>query len=127
MGKRLIFVTALVMMSSFAMGESLVQPMIPNLEVTSLYDFNNHQMLTALTSKVLSISVVDMRVGYVRSDENDIAIGALAFELSKLPKVQYAWSKMIDTSVGLWLGYDFKKSEVDYGVMAILVDIEFVK
>ena len=109
------------------MAESLIQPMIPNLEVTSLYDFNNHTMLTAMSSKVLSISIVDIRIGYAQNADNDIGLGALSFDLAKMPKVEYAWQNIINTSIGIWVGYDFKQNEVDYGVMARLVNIEFTK
>ena len=98
---------------------------IPNLEATAIYDFASHQSYAAVTSKLFTLEPLELRVGYSQPGDDNIVLGALCMDISKLPKVHYAWEGILKTTVGIWGGYNGQAKKAAYGVSVIVVDIEF--
>ena len=108
-------------------SSNLVGFSIPNVETSVLFDLESKTPNSAITSKLLRISVFNLRVGYL--DDGSV-LGGLTFDLKELEKlgsqVKYAWSGMLDVSLGMYASYDWKITQkMKYGIIATLLQINF--
>jgi hypothetical protein len=114
-------ITILVLISSslvFAEGFS-----IPNLELTKLLSFKDQEFHDAVTSKFCEYKKIESRIGYQLKSE--VMVGALSFNLKNLPaQIDYAWKDSVNLSIGLYLGYNFKSKDLDYGLGAVILSIK---
>lgn len=101
---------------------------LPNLEITSLLDLNTEPVdkLIGFTSKIFSFKDIDLRVGYCNRRD---FIGSIGFDLIKLEKlnanINYAWEELLKIDVGIWCGYNFKTKRYSYGVLGVVLQINF--
>ena len=114
--KKLLVVVALVLSLSIICHAEL-----PNIETTVFYDGS---IRAGITSKLISIGDVDLRIGAI---DNGAGIISLGFELKKLEKlgsnVDYAWKGFADLDLGLYVGYNPDTQEKKIGFLAVLVAI----
>lgn len=98
---------------------------IPNLRASTYYDFVNASLGVGVESTLLRYKSIDLAVGYVEIKNKKSGIGAICINLDKLniPNIEYAW-KGINTSVGLWIGYNIEFHEWTCGINASLISIE---
>ncbi len=121
MKKGVILIILLVM--GFGLAKAEVN--IPNLEATMLYDMQEGSLVPGLTSKILSIYDFDMRVGYTMGNKSVMSLSYNLKNLEKIgPEVRYLWDSM-QTSCGIWVGYDFKSEVYGYGFSLVLVEVNF--
>ncbi len=114
MKKYLLAVFVLFVFVGGARGENLFK--IPNLEATTVYSLKAFEFSPAVTSKFISYRMVEGRVGYLLNN-NHVFVGSLAVNMRSLPAtVEYAWESIADVTVGLYLGFDSKNKEIDYGI-----------
>jgi hypothetical protein len=125
--KKLLIVLAVAMILAGPVIAAEPEFLIPNLEVSQLYDFVGSRSLTALTSKVFSYGVMDVRIGSAGDnlqDELSIPVGALSIDFKKIANVEYAWDGVVDLKIGVFGGWDFQTEKTVLGVMAILIQID---
>lgn len=98
---------------------------IPNLEASLLYDFQTHQVIPGLTSKMISVKDLDLRVGYTSTNSGVLSVSYNLKNLEKLgPQVHYLWDSM-STSLGLWAGYNFSDRTWGYGISLVMIEVNF--
>jgi len=99
---------------------------VPNLETSILYDFTERELVTGLTSKLISYGDFDIRVGIT---EKNKSIMSLTFDLKKLEelgtKINYGWGESLLISLGVWGGYDFNNNLWGWGISTVLVEVTF--
>lgn len=108
--------------------ESLISvPQIPNLRIGSYLDLKELESYLGFESRLFYCKGFDLGVGYVINSKSYGVIG-IGFDLKELKRlnlnVDYAWEKLIDLRIGLWLGYNITDRNWKYGVSAQLVEIK---
>lgn len=98
---------------------------MPNLKACSYYDFNNQASGFGAESAILEYKSLDLNVGYVNFANSYSGTCSVSVNLNRLNigNVSYAWAGIINTDLGIWLGYDFNAKTTTWGVCASLVSI----
>ena len=98
---------------------------IPNLEASVLYDLEKSELQTGFTSKVVSYKDLDFRLGYTN---NKYWITALSYDLANIEKLgahlNYAWGDA-HLNLGFWCGYNFEEANLSYGMMSVMIQVNF--
>lgn len=102
---------------------SAVQVNIPNVESSIFYDMEQKELVSGVTSKVLSVGDFDLRLGYT---ESEVWITSLSYDLKNLEKlgteVNYLWGDN-NLTLAFWCGHNFKKDDFTFGVHAVLIQL----
>ncbi len=121
--KKVLLVVAFVFVASMARAQVLE---IPNLEGSVLYDIENSELVSGVTSKLASYKDLDIRLGYTT---NENWIFSMSYNLANLENlgadVKYLWGET-HISLGFWAGYNFNNSNLTYGVMSVIIQINFI-
>ena len=119
---RYLFVAVMLFCLSGLAGAGMV---IPNLEGTIVYDAEAKVTCNALTSKVMTYRDLDFRLGYT---VKNAWLFAISYDLSKAPSISdhivYMWGNN-HLSIGFWAGYDFDASNLSYGAMVQIIEVNF--
>jgi len=110
----------------FCFGFTYAEQPIPNLETSILYDFTERELVTGLTSRILSYGDFDVRVGITEKNKSILSMTFDLKDLEKLgTKINYGWSESLLVSLGIWMGYDFSNDLFGWGISTVLVEIKF--
>ena len=123
--KKILF--AVIMLFSVSVYAADVKTFydMPNLKACSYYDFNNQSSGFGAESAIFEYKALDLNVGYVNFASKYSGTCSVSVNLDRLhiANVSYAWAGIINTDLGIWLGYDFDNKATSWGVCASLVSM----
>ena len=129
--RKIGLVLVMLLATSISFAEVSIKTVLPNLEVTMLNSWKSGQIEGAMISKVLQISKIDFRVGYVPNSKK--IAGAFSYDLKNVEtlglNITYLWTGLINASIGFYCAYDFNseivvaKDRIDYGGMITIITI----
>ena len=126
MKKLLLAVVMLVTSAVLQAAEVKTFADIPNLRACSYYDFNNQATGFGAQSAILEYKSLDLNVGYVSINSKYSGTIAVSVNLDKLKiaNIEYAWKNIINTDLGVWIGYNLNDKIYSWGLCVSLVTIE---
>ena len=101
---------------------------LPDMQAGVLYSVETGDFEACMTATVLGyptkVGKFEIRAGYALENE---PIGALCFKLGDLSQFGFdqPLHKLINLSVGPYIGYNLDTSEFDYGALATVIQLKF--
>lgn len=98
---------------------------LPKLYGIVGYDLVLKDQVAGVASGLLTWSILDLNVGYLTSNADQIWVGGISVDIKGLAekcRITYGWEN-VKARLGFYGGYDFDDKNFNYGIQIAVIEI----